>query len=413
MKKLFTIGLAMLLASGTFAQSTHTIDFEPSGVGADWDWTVTENGTNPALEFVSNPSTTGINTSATVAKFIAEDAGQDWALCFTDDNGQFTFDETNSTIKMMVYKPVETNVAFKVEGLGPATQIEVTNTVVGQWEELTFDFSSVEGQTYSRLVIIPDLAPRDADHNIYIDNIQVPDGVIVNLPEPTTEAPVPTMGSDNVLSIYSDAYTDLAGTNFNPGWGQSTQVTVDYSAGGFNTLKYTGLNFQGTEFASAQDLSGYQYLHVDFWTPNSTRLDFFLISPGAETAYSLPVTTEEWVSVDIPLSSYSSVVDLSGVIQFKVDGNGTVYFDNWYFHNGTPTSLEETEAQTLKVFPNPVEDFLNVRGIQEGETIEIYNTSGSLMKQSTIKNGGVSTQDLPKGMYLIKTDKAIQKVVKK
>lgn len=76
-------------------------------------------------------------------------------------------------------------------------------------------------------------------------------------------------------------------------------------------------------------------------------------------------------------------------------------------------SKNETHAQTLKVFPNRVKDFLNVHGIRRGEIIKICNTSGSLMKQSTVKNGGVSTQDLPKGMYLIKTDKAIQKVVKK
>ena len=54
----------MLLALGVFAQSTHTIDFEPAGTGADWDWTVDQNADNPPLEFVANPLIGGINTSA-------------------------------------------------------------------------------------------------------------------------------------------------------------------------------------------------------------------------------------------------------------------------------------------------------------------------------------------------------------
>ena len=31
------LGLIMLFAFGVFAQSTHTINFEPGGVGADWE----------------------------------------------------------------------------------------------------------------------------------------------------------------------------------------------------------------------------------------------------------------------------------------------------------------------------------------------------------------------------------------
>jgi len=36
-----------------------------------------------------------------------------WALCFTNGDGEFTFDATNSTVKIMVHKPVISNVGFK------------------------------------------------------------------------------------------------------------------------------------------------------------------------------------------------------------------------------------------------------------------------------------------------------------
>jgi len=152
--------------------------------------------------------------------------------------------------------------------------------------------------------------------------------------EDTSSAPTPTAAAENVLSIFSDAYTDLADTNFNPDWGQGNAVAV---ANGVMT--YTGLDYQGTNLGStegaAQDVSGYTSFHVDFYTEDSTSLDFFLISNAggvvAEVAYSLPITTGEWVSLDIPLSEWSAVVDLTSVFQIKVAGNGTVKWDNWYF----------------------------------------------------------------------------------
>jgi hypothetical protein len=338
----------MLVAFGAFAQSTHNIDFEPAGTGADWSWTMTENADNPPLEFVANPAIAGINTSATTAKFIARTGGNPWALCFTDGDGVFTFDATNSIVKIMVYKPTISDIGLKFEGFSGDFQILVPNTLINQWEEITFNFSAKIGSTYSRIVIIPDFtfAGRPVDNIIYFDNIQVPDGFTVpTLAEPTTVPPVPVQLAENVLSVYSEAYTNIPGTNFNPGWGQSTTVTVNYNAAGNNTLKYANLNYQGTQYTN-QNVSGYEYLHVDFWTPNSTNLSFYLISPGNEKPYSLSITAETWVSVDIPLSHYVPPVNLADVFQFKVVGNGTVYFDNLYFWKnpagaGTDASLSD------------------------------------------------------------------------
>jgi hypothetical protein len=74
------------------------------------------------------------------------------------------------------------------------------------------------------------------------------------------------------------------------------------------------------------------YLHLDIWSANSTSLNVYLISPGpVEKAHSLTVPTSGWLSVDIPLSTFSPV-DLSNVMQFKFDGNGDIYIDNIFFH---------------------------------------------------------------------------------
>ena len=156
-------------------------------------------------------------------------------------------------------------------------------------------------------------------------------------PEPTTAPPVPTHNEEDVISIYSDAYSNLPGTNYNPSWGQSTVVTVDYLIAGNNTLRYEGLNYQGTEYTN-QDVSEYEYLHVDFWTANSTDLGIYLISTGpAEKEYVFTIVPETWVSVDIPLTDFVPPVNLSDVFQFKVEGNGDIWFDNLYFWKSSST----------------------------------------------------------------------------
>lgn len=168
----------------------------------------------------------------------------------------------------------------------------------------------------------------EGNGDIFIDNIY-----FWKYPStPTTAAPTPTRDAAKVISIFSNAYTNVAGTDFNPNWGQATIVSQLPIAGN-NTLKYAGLNYQGTQFGSNQNVSTYDLFHIDYYTSNATTLKLSLISPGKETPYTLNVPTAgTWTSVDIPLSAFSSIVDLSNVFQIKIEGNGDIFIDNLYFY---------------------------------------------------------------------------------
>jgi hypothetical protein len=170
----------------------------------------------------------------------------------------------------------------------------------------------------------------DGNGDIFLDNIY-----FWKAPStPLTAAPTPTRPAANVISIFSDAYTNVPGTDFNPNWGQATVVSQLPIAGN-NTLKYAGLNYQGTQLGSNQNVSTYNVLHLDYYTGNSTALNIYLISPGpVERPYTLTVPTNgAWTSIDIPLSAFSPV-DLLNVFQIKIDGNGDIFLDNIYFYNG-------------------------------------------------------------------------------
>lgn len=57
-----------------------------------------------------------------------------------------------------------------------------------------------------------------------------------------------------MISVFSNAYTAIAGTDLNPNWGQATVVT-QIPIQGNNTLKYAGLNYQGLQLGSPQNVS--------------------------------------------------------------------------------------------------------------------------------------------------------------
>lgn len=222
-----------------------------------------------------------------------------------------------------------------------------------EWVSIDIPLSDFVGltsrSTLAQLVLSGELTTVFVD-NVYFYN----SGEDTASEAPTSAAPIPNRDPGNVTSIFSDTYQNLAGTNLNPDWGQGTSVS-QVSIDGNNTLLYTGLNFQGTEFASAINASAMTHIHLDYWTANSTLLNWSLISPGPmETASSLAVPSEGWVSVDIPLSDFTAV-DLANIIQYKFDGNGTIYLDNIYFYEEV---VQETEPSTDA--PEPSQDTANV-----------------------------------------------------
>lgn len=228
-----------------------------------------------------------------------------------------------------------------------------------EWVTLDIPLSDFTGLTtrgnIAQLIFVG--APSGAN-TVFVDNVFFYNEAGVSN-APTSGAPAPTLAEANVISVFSDAYTDVAGTDYNPNWGQATMVTQEEIAGN-NTLKYENLNYQGTQFAAPLDVSGTTMVHVDYWTPDSSELNLSLISPGpAEIPYSFDITNGEWVSVDIPLTAFSDVVDLTDVIQLKFDGNGTIYLDNIYFYSPPatePTAAAPTptvaEADVISLFSN-------------------------------------------------------------
>ena len=206
-------------------------------------------------------------------------------------------------------------------------EITITAPVLqsNKWVSLDIPLATFTGLTtrahLSQLVLSGTVS------NLFVDNVYL----YKTQTSPTTPAPTPAYPAGDVISVFSDAYKNISGTDYSPNWGQSTVVTQP-SINGNATLLYSGLNYQGIQLGSSQNVSSYGFLHIDYYSTNATALQVFLISPGpVETAFSLKVPTGSgWKSVDIPLTAFSPVA-LTNVIQLKFVGNGNVYLDNILF----------------------------------------------------------------------------------
>lgn len=276
------------------------------------------------------------------------EVGGDHVLHYTNFNfvgvefSSPTIDATAMThLYMDIYLPntLGATAEFKIELVNQGTEgsaVYTKNIAVEesqQWISLDIAFDDFNGLAdRSRLTQIIFVNANGSMSSFYADNIYFyNDGTPPPPPtEPTTAAPVPTVNAADVIAVFSDSYTTIAGTELNPNWGQATVVS-QIQIEGNNTLKYAGLNYQGIQLGAAQNLSSMTHLHIDFWTANSTTLLVFLISPGpVETPYTLSVPTTGWASIDIPLTAFAPV-NMGDVIQIKFEGNGDIYLDNIYF----------------------------------------------------------------------------------
>ena len=153
-----------------------------------------------------------------------------------------------------------------------------------------------------------------------------------NTSNPSGLAPTPSESASDVLSIFSDSYSDISGVDLNPDWGQTTTVTISNGE-----INYQNLNYQGTTFGGPQNVSDYGYFHIDIYPQQSGSIQLFLINSAAisgqvvETSTNLDLIANQWNSFDISLNLFASVVDLTKVDEIKIQGSGSLSLDNLYF----------------------------------------------------------------------------------
>lgn len=204
-----------------------------------------------------------------------------------------------------------------------------------------------------------------------------------------------------------------------------------FSPGDKVSIKFNTLYHPCNKLAGIYNMSaGIQY--------NGTAMTF---SPfGGPNQYTFASKAQEYNALKIPSEfAGNKFVFTNGVI--KADGFGNPYGDHRnvkydikmntnaaqrtaYFgalpdivislkEEETITSINDTEADNISVYPNPFADYIIVNTTDAG-TASIYSLSGKTMLNANIQNGTnrIQTSELAKGIYILKIGENAIKIVK-
>ena len=242
MKKYIILFILLISFVGYSQQQQYHLDFEdgtPSGVASNW---FTFDNNPAAAEVVDNPDLDGTNTTA--SKVLKVVVGPNNAFYAGVNNGwsekafgTWKIDmavASNLTLSMDVHKNHVGTIGIKMGTAGQGTSFQITNqnvgnTVVDEWQTLTWDLSGInpngELTNISQMVVFVDwtegMPNRAEGTTVYLDNIKFNAEKLTDAPAPDLDPedrpnlPLDFSSSNQLLPGGDGAVTSLVvdGTN--------------------------------------------------------------------------------------------------------------------------------------------------------------------------------------------------------
>lgn len=148
------------------------------------------------------------------------------------------------------------------------------------------------------------------------------------------------------------------------------------------------------------------------WLVRKTIHGNILNNVISTTAY-FPASQDEWKHVEISsINSTYYTANFRYKFEFVSDEGNNIFIDNINLYPESWLGLDKLKEveQYLTIYPNPAQNIIQLKytvSNDENVSIEIYNTSGQLVKSEIKTNSfGVNTSqinvnDLPKGVYIV------------
>lgn len=409
--------LINVLGSDGFTRASYSVvfklpitDFPPLSLPIDF-----EEGPYNFVDFdggiatvIPNPQSSGINTSATVAKLV-KGAGAPWAgsKLILEEPLDFT---TENSFSMKVFSPrADMPILLKLETTNGAEPDNIVNTTIAnEWETLVWNYPDVVSGRYEQLVFMFDIGTvGDGSENftfLFDDVIQFNDtGALTKIDLPVT---------------FEDSTVSYELTDFEGAESIITEDPVDTSNKVAAVTRPAGSGgYAGTTVGSELGFAS----RIPF-SENETRLSIDVYSPTVGTVIRVKVeshldntlTAETDMTTTVANEWETLVFDLSNVVpntnpfnlnttfdkasiffNVGVNGNGeTYYWDNFVFGSSIVNSSEENEfdlpnkTQLIGSYPNPFNPSTNIQyQLETSQNIEVtvFNINGQ--KIETLYSG--------------------------
>ena len=271
----------------------------------------------------------------------------------------------------------------------------------GKWNSIDLNVSDFKaaGLDVSKSYQIK-LDGGNGGNTFYLDNIYYwKEASVSGIPA----APVPTIYSSYVKSLYSDAYTSVAKDWKVGSWYQSTKTTEVQLASGDKAYCNTDFNYLGFQFGGDNDVidvSSMFFLHFDIYPLSDMTINVYPITKKSDGStddtqrLSYTVTKGGWNQVNVFLPYFKNLgMDLSKNFQIKLDGgDGTqsFYLDNIYYWSYFSAGAKGNGATGIT----------DMDASTDAKTFDVYSVDGQLVKQAA-----TSLEGLPKGLYIVNGEK--------
>ena len=383
------------------------------------------------VEDVANPNASGINTSAKVGQFIHWGDSTDGAFGGSLNLAPIDLNFYGTALTIDVHSSASglpVTVVFQDDAGADILAQNANTTLAGQWETLSYDFSGASGPV-SKVVFV--VSPNDTvQHELYFDNIR--------LDTSTAIATCPGIAPDvDVMEDFdcqqNTTYTSTDG---------SLAVITNPDTTGINTSDNVG-EYTRSSLSADAIVADFNLAPLDFATHNQMKLDVWdasvpsvveitlLDAAGISLATATATTSVgnawEQLNFDFQIVPFTASV-AKAILQFdsgsSAASNKVYYYDNWKM-DGVLTGIRDLNMNALSVYPNPVNEFINldmnVLDLNSELTANIVTADGRIIQSTSIASGTrierIDVSQLSSGMYFIElTDsksKWMSKFVKK
>ena len=346
-------------------------------------------------------------------------AGANWAGVWINldtavdpDNGEI--------ITAKVHSTVAREIALKFDAAGVERKVNHGGT---GWEAMSFDFTGAMPANQTKIAFFNDLSQQGDGTDawtIYIDNLaQTGDGVTPPAGPTTAPTPPPTRNSWDVISVYGEAYGPAIGL------GAKIEGSSDFAdetiAGELVlTSELADGDFIGANLTSNIDATEMTHFHIDYWiagdllvgqTMNTKWIDY---AGGTTEAtffqdYNTGPEAGTWKSREIKISDLNGGNTRSDLAELVLTFSAAfaarpakVYIDNVYFYRAATASINDLKSN-VNVYPNPVENTLNVSAGDVVDSVTIFDLTGREVLRATPNAAAFSldVSSLNKGLYLV------------
>lgn len=313
------------------------LTFQSSTV--NYAWNGFDGGT---VTIVDNPNANSGNTSNKVAKMV-KNAGQPWGGATISLTGAIDF-SANKIFRMKVHSPrIGAKVLLKVENSGNGDinfEKEVLTTVANDWEDLVFDFRSINtANSYHKIVLIFDngtMGDGSGNFTFYFDDIRLTNSI----PSLQTQIDLPvTFDEPNV----NYTHTDFEGA-----------VTIDAvdPVNFLNKVKMTTKPVGAQLWAGTTVGTAAGFATVIPISANNKKMTLKVYSPAAGIPVNLKIEDHRDPTKSVETTTLTTVANTweTLVFDFANQNNGTAALNLSYNYDKASVFFDFLQTPNGKVF---------------------------------------------------------------